>query len=382
MSKLEKKHIEIFREYFLSRNEDIRQKIRNILPGVLLKSLFFIEDGFSQKITVERIASQIEANHLIPELKQLQFYYYLALDQMFEEELAFAIRAIERESFKKKFESIDSEEEIQDSEIKEAISQVERESVKLKFEEIEEWEQSERFISAIANHNISEQSAEKIAAPKVPPPIPVVSFNRIIRYAAAAVVVGIVFLGGYFIINNNKEKNNGGLARNENKKDSIKTEVTTNLSTITEHISELQLLVPETFGFAKEKPEFFAIVTLNIEKQIDTLKKIYSDQLQGRTGAAGNGPVTKIISQQMDSLLSINNTYTYDVTNKKIVVRLDNDQKIDKVISTDPSQKTNLFIKINKDYYQLKPTMQPLKLIPVKNNNTIEELEKIVFQNS
>lgn len=381
MNNLDKKHIEIFREYFLSQNEDVRRSIRNILPGVLLKYLSIIEAGFSQKTTVENIASQIEATHLIPDLKQLQTDYFLSLEQIFEKEVAFAIRATERAAFKKKFESIDLADEIQDSEIKEAISQVERESVKLKFEEIEEWEQSERFISAIANHNISEQSAEKIAASKVPPPIPVVSFNRIVRYAAAAVVVGIVFLGGYFIINNNKEKNNGGLARNENKKDSIKTEVTTNLSTITEHISELQLLVPETFGFAKEKPEFFAIVTLNIEKQIDTLKKIYSDEIQGRNGA-GVGPIAKVISRQIDSLLSIRSTYTYDVGNRKIVVRLGNGQKVDKVISTDPSLKTNLFIKINKDYYHLKPTMQPLKLTPVKNKSTIEELEKIIFQNS
>ena len=381
MNNLDKKHIEIFREYFLSQNEDVRRSIRNILPGVLLKYLSIIEAGFSQKTTVENIASQIEATHLIPDLKQLQTDYFLSLEQIFEKEVAFAIRATERAAFKKKFESIDLADEIQDSEIKEAITQVERESVRQKFEEIDEWEKSERAIAALAPRHIGEHSAEKIAASKVSPSTPVVSFNRIVRYAAAAAVIGIVFLGGYLVLNNSKEQKNGGLARNENNKDSIKTEIVATLPTITEQISEQRLLVPESFGFAKEEPKIFAIVTLNIEKQIDTLKKIYSDEIQGRNGA-GVGPITKVISRQIDYLLSIKNTYTYDVTNKKIVVRLDNDQKIDKVISTDPSQKTNLFIKINKDYYQLKPTMQPLKLIPVKNNNTIEELEKIVFQNS
>ncbi len=360
MSSLDKKHIEIFREYFLSHNEDVRRNIRNILSGALLKYLSIIEIGFFRNTTVENIASEIEATHLIPDLRQLQTDYHSSLEQIFEKEVAFAIKATERAAFKKKFESIDLEEgfQIDESDIKSAITQVEREFIKQKFENLDEG-----------------------TAIKQKPPAPVISFNRIIRYAAAAAIIGIVFLGGYLIINNSKEQKNGGLAKNENKNDSIKTEIATNLPTITEQISKQQLLLPESFGFAKEEPKVFTIVTLNIKKQIDTLKKIYSDEIQGKNGA-GYGPIAKIISQQMDSLLSIRNTYTYDVTNKKIVLRLANDQMVDKVISTAPSLKTNLFVKINNGYYQLKPTMQPLKLIPVKNKDTIEELEKIVFQNS
>ncbi len=359
MSYLDKKHIEIFREYFLSQNEDVRRNIRNILPGVLLKYLSIIETGFSQKTTVENIASQIEATHLIPDLRQLQTDYHSSLEQIFEKEVALAIRATERAAFKKKFESFDLEEDFQIAEpdIKSAITQVERVSIKQKFEDIDE-----------------ETGIKQKPAPSI------ISFNRIARYAAAAVIVGIVFGGGYLILNNSKEQKNGGLAKNENKKDSIKTEIAAALPTITEQTSEQRLLVPESFGFAKGEPKTFAIVILNIEKQIETLKKIYSDEIQGKNGA-GAGPVARVISQQMDSLLSIRNTYTYDVVNKKIVVRLGNEQKVDKVISTDPSLKTNLFIKINKDYYQLKPTALPLKLILLKNKDTIEELEKIIFQN-
>lgn len=359
MNNLDKKNIEIFREYFLSSNEDVRGNIRNILPGVLLKYLSIIETGFLQKATVENIASQIDAPHLIPDLRQLQTDYNSLMEQVFEKEVAFAIRATERAAFKKKLEEIDLEEEFQidESDIKSAITQVERESIKQKFENLEEG-----------------------MAIKQKPAASLISFNRIARYAAAAVVVGIVFGGGYLILNNSKEQNNGGLAKNENKKDSIKTEIAANVPTITEQVSEKEMLVLESFGFAKEEQQTFVIVTQNIEKQIDTLEKIYSDEIRGKNGG-GAGPVARVISQQMDSLLSIRNTYTYDVLNKKIIVRLGNQQKVDKVISTDPSLKTNLFIKINKDYYQLKPTALPLKLIPIKNKDTIEELEKIIFQN-
>lgn len=360
MSNLDKKHIEIFREYFLSRNEDIRRNIKNILPGILLKYLSIIETGFSENASVENIASQIEANHLIPELKQLQSDYYSTLDQIFEEELAFAIRATERESLKKKFESIDSEEEFQleDSDIKSAITQVERASIKQNFENID-----------------AETQIEKTPAASV------ISFGRIIKYAAAAAVIGIVFLGGYLILNNTKEQKGGDIVRNENKKDSISTEIAANLPTITEQVSEKKLLVPESFGFAKNVPKYFIVVTQNIEKQIDTLKRVYSSEIQGKNGA-GYGPIAIAISRQIDSLVTIRNTYTYDVANKKIIVALDNNQKVDDIISTDPSQNDKIFIKIGKDYYQLQATTMPLKLTPVNNRDTIEELEKVVFQNS
>lgn len=360
MSNLDKKHIEIFREYFLSGNEDIRRNIKNILPGILLKYLSIIETGFSENSSVENIASQIEANHLIPELKQLQSDYYSSLDQMFEEELAFAIRATERESLKKKFESIDSEEEFQldDSDIKSAIKQVERASIKQNFENID-----------------AETQIEK------KPPASVISFGRIIKYAAAAAVIGIVFFGGYLVFNNNKEQKGGDIVRNENKKDSLSTEIANNLPTITEQVSEKRLLVPESFGFAKNEPKYFIVVTQNIEKQIDTLKKVYSYEIQAKNGT-GYGPIAKAISRQIDSLVTIRNTYSFDVANKKIIVALGNNQKVDNIISTDPSQKDKIFIKIGKDYYQLKSTTMPLKLTPVNSRDTIEELEKVIFQNS
>lgn len=370
MSNLDKKHIEIFREYFLSRNEDIRRN-KNILPGILLKYLSIIEVGFSENSSIEIIASQIEANHLIPELKQLQSDYYSSLDQMFEEELVFAIRATERESLKKKFESIDAEEEfkLSETEIQSAITQVERESLRGKMKDIDQIEEPSGKVAAFMPAASKTNSNQPIY------------FNRIIKYAAAACVIGIVFLGGYLILNNNKEQKGGDFVRNENKKDSISTEIAANLPTITEQVSEKKLLVSESFGFAKNEPKYFIVVTQNIGKQIDTLKRVYSNEIQGKNGA-GYGPIAKAISRQLDSLVTIRNTYTYDVANKKIIVALDNSQKVDNVISTDPSQKDKVFIKIGKDYYQLKSTTMPLKLTPVNNRDTIEELEKVVFQNS
>lgn len=371
MSNLDKKHIEIFREYFLSGNEGIRRNIKSILPGMLLKYLSIIETGFSENASVEDIASQIEANHLIPELKQLQSDYYSSLDQIFEEELAFAIRATERESLKKKFESIDAEEEFQlnETEIKSAITQVERESLREKMKVIDQIEEPYEKVAALMP-----------AASKTHSNQPTY-FNRIIKYAAAACVIGIVFLGGYLILNNNKEQKGGDFVRNENKKDSISTEIAANLPTITEQVSEKKLIVSESFGFAKNEPKYFIVVTQNIGKQIDTLKRVYSNEIQGKNGA-GYGPIAKAISRQIDSLVTIRNTYTYDVANKKIIVALDNNQKVDNVISTDPSQKDKVFIKIGKVYYQLKSTTMPLKLTPINNRDTIEELEKVVFQNS
>ena len=204
MNNLDKRHIEIFREYFLSQNEDIRRSIRNILPGILVKYLSIIETGFSKNVSVEIIASQIEANHLIPELQQLQSDYYSSLDRIFEEELDFAIRTTERESLKKKFELIDSEEEFQldESDIKSAITQVERESLRNKLAEIHQLEE------------ISEKVAALIPATNIIPAANTHPIYRILKYATAAVVIGIVFFGSYVIFNNKKNQN---VAIKENK---------------------------------------------------------------------------------------------------------------------------------------------------------------------
>lgn len=363
MSKIDKQHIELLREYFLSQNENARQNIKNGLPDFFLKYLYIIEDGFKNKLTIENIASQINAPHLIPELQQLQTGYLL-LEHDFEREIAFAIRETERTGFKKKFQSIDAEEEfqLQEPEIKSAVTQVERDAIKEKLKKLDS----------------KEDVIKKTTSP-------VISIKPFIKYAAAAAIIGIVFWGGYLIINNNGEKQNTGFA-DYNGDDSkskylLNTEITPNLPAITDQVSEKKVLVPVSFGFAKKEQEIIFIVIQNVEKQIDTLKKIYSDQLQGRTGA-GNGPVAKAIRQQIDSLSAIKGAYTYGLADKKIILRLGNGQKADEIISLDPSDKSKLFIKIGKSYFQLKPTKKALKLPIVTDKATIDELEKIIFQNS
>lgn len=359
MNSLNKEHIEVFRKYFLSENEDVRQNIKNILPRVLLKYLSIIETGFLQKTNVENIASQIEATHLIPDLRQLQTDYYSSLNQKFEIEVAFAIRATERDAFKKKFSAIDQEEEFQipETEIKAAIKEVVRASIKRNFEHIDKKEES--GTSA-----------------------PVFSINRFVKYAAAAAIIGFVFLGGYLLLSPANRSGKTDVAKNEVKKDSAKTELAANIPEMPQKQDEKTVLTSESFGFAKDHPRKLIVITQNIGAYIDTLRTFYYKELQGRNGTAGNDPVAKAISQKLDSLSGLINTYTYDVSNRKAIVKLSDKQVIDKVISIDPQQKSKLFIKIGKSYFQLNPTQIPLKLILVNDKATIEELEKIIFQNS
>lgn len=359
MNSLDKEHIEIFREYFLSQNEDVRRNIRNILPGVLLKYLSIIETGFLQNAKIENIASQIEATHLIPDLRQLQTDYYASLNQKFEMEVAFAIKATERDAFKKKFSAIDEEDEFQipETEIKSAITEVERESIKQNFKHIDK----------------QEESVSKT---------PVFSINRFVKYAAAAAIIGFVFLAGYLLLNPANHSEKTSIAKNGEKKDSVKPDLAVNIPEIPEQQNEKQILTSESFGFAKDHPQMLTVITQNIRVYIDTLKTIYYDELQGRNGTVGYGPVAKAVSQKLDSLSGLINTYTYDVNNKKAIVRLSDKQLVDKVISIDPQQKSKLFIKIGESYFQLKPTQLPLKLVPVNDKAIIEELKKIIFQNS
>ena len=80
---LQKEHIEVFRQYLLTHDEEIRLNLRSILPGKVLKYLSIVEDGFLRSYSIENIATNIEAIHLAPDLKELQIEYYTSLAEMY-----------------------------------------------------------------------------------------------------------------------------------------------------------------------------------------------------------------------------------------------------------------------------------------------------------
>jgi len=398
VSNIRKEHLDLFRQYLLSHNEEVRGNFRTILPDPVLKYLLIIEEGFLHNWSIESIASNIDAQYLLYDLKQLKLEYYTSLAQIFsegetnneielllandnpifknavneisdeikfEKELSYAIKLTEREAFKKKFLSIDKEEEyhLSDTEIKSAISQLERKSLKQEFTMIDKVMEQD-------SKPASDTSSGKV-----------LSFNlrRVIKYAAAAVILGFILLGGYYFINF-KNRSSNSLAEKETTEETKSQPFTYSIPEISEQRKQMTLLLPQSYGFVKADKIYISIVIQNLGDQIDTLRKIYV-KASGRRDSSEFTTGIKHISIQIDSLTAIGNTYLYNPETKKVILSLLDNKSVDKIISINPSQSRNLYLKLNSKYYKLLANSKHEKLIPIEDKAIIEELDKIVFQN-
>lgn len=366
MSELTKEHIAIFREYFLSTDESVKAKIFDSLSDADKERLSNIENGFDNNISATQIAIELNAPQFENEIKEIQNEYYSLL-QKFEQDLAIAITQTEREALKKKLIAIDaSEEAVFNSEIKTAITQVEREALKSQLV-------------------------------KVDAPTKVVSFNfnKLVKYAAAAVITGIVALSGYRFFAN---KNDSNPIASNNKPQQNQTLPPLNLPTIQQQEKQLTVVEPENLGFAQHKKQSFKIVTTILnDKAIDSmqpklaaLEKNYLEELTGVKGnGAGNSSRIKIIKNKLDSLTAFKEilqnaksfTYTLNATQNIVHLFFIKSFITSSIISLDTKDKNKFYIKIENQYYPLKPNENPLPLIAEKDKTIIEQLNKIIFQN-
>ena len=79
MSKIKKEDIDLFRRYFLSHNDVVKKKMRQIIPIALLKSLSILEDALMRSGNMDNVAINLGSEELGTELKNLQIDYYISL---------------------------------------------------------------------------------------------------------------------------------------------------------------------------------------------------------------------------------------------------------------------------------------------------------------
>ena len=365
MSELTKEHIDQFKQYFLSVDEIDKAKIFDSLTDAEKESLSIIETSFANNISAAQIALELNAPQFENVIKEIQTKYYSLL-QEFEQDLAIAITQTEREALKKKLKAVDANEEaVFTNEIKTAITQVEREALKSQLSKVDE-------------------------------PTKVVGFNfsKFTKYAAAAVITGVVAFSGYLFFANKNDTN--PIVSNNNKTQQNQTLPSLNLPTIQQQVKHLTVVGPESFGFTQHKKQTFKIVTTIVSnyKTIDSiyfkiveLEKIYNEEITSRSGnSAGYGTRTKAIKNMLDSLITFKTllqnakafTYTLNTTKNTVHLFFTASLNTSNIISLD---RNKFYIKIEKQYYPLKPSENPLPLISEKNKTIIEQLNKIIFQN-
>ena len=407
MSNITKENMQIFRQYFLSHNDEVRRNMRNMMPGMLLKYLSILEDGFMRNASIENTAVNIEAYHLIPELQQLQFDYYSSLaniysdgktnpeieqlllndnqlfkkvlfnyqDQIFEKEIKQAFILNERESLKRKFQSIQKESEISSQEIENAFKLIERKKLKKQFQELEHEAKANFGQLAISNAKYSYvRTNEKPTASAS-----LILFNWQ-RIAIAASIVGLLLTAGYFVTKENYSKQSQIASVNETSDTSSRNNITNQL--YSKPISETEGNV-KAFAVKKEKPtinEKVDSIYVNLRDihsltQLEMIKESYSN----------SDSITESGVHSIDSfnsikkyLASIENTYTFDRDIRRITLNVLNVDTVSAVYQLLADSKTQTYyIDLKSSFYQINPNNNPTKLRSIKNKYIIKKLNGI-----
>jgi hypothetical protein len=348
-----KGQFEIIREYFLSFNEGIRSNIRNTATATLLKYITIIETGFFKDENINSLLSQIQSPELSEDLSKLKDEYYLqlanrelqgeeseeinqihqtgnptyqkifdelSLDISFDKDVESAIKISERTSLKKYFQELDELEDlgITDEEIGMAITSVERKSMKKQFAEID--------------RSVSQKKIIRLFT----------------QFAVAASLIGVIIASLFPLFNKNQEEI---VVQNTDTKSKLDTTVKIKADAQKSIVIEKKYIIIKeqaSFGFAagNDKKDSIIVRFDNFDQNIDSLKR-----------------------------------YTYDSGKKILTLNLPKDDTLKNILLLPSGDLYNLYININGRYYLITNTKDLKLLNPVADNNLIEELKKLEFNN-
>jgi hypothetical protein len=410
MLELNSQHIDQIRNYFVATSDEEKLSLQNsitpmFLKGFLndLKRLFILEPDNEPKLI--SIAKSMGASKHIEALKEIQqqFYSQLAeiylkgetnrdIDKMlevnnqsflnetaFQKELLTSFILNERKNLKSKFNEIDEQSEISDEEMESAFKSIERERLKAHFLELEQI-LKEGTIGAEFYRQIEREKAQKLAELSINNLDSSQSHAKINifnwkKFAIAASVIGLIVTTTFIIFNQEKKQNNVVLNKPKTNKPKMDTNTlvknqTANISTTTSPFpsdeKEMKILKEPSFGFA-EKDEY-----LNVETNyLGSYLKLFKDSVKNETDATRRDLDNNII----DSLNNVVNKYWLRRNLLQIYILSKQEVKVFKIDS-------ELYFKIGKTVYECKKSEDPLPLKKVTDKQTLETIDKILFNES
>lgn len=335
---INKDDIKKLRNYLLIHSREIRNSLRNALPGILLKYSTVVEDGFLQNIQIDNIGSSIGASHLIPELNQLKIDYYFSLAELhekgetnekisfliendnklfkeiiqflknenFEKEISLAFLLNERASLKRQFTQLDVIEDIQPNEITTAFQQIERESLKEKFIYLDQQDEKK-----VVNYGVVPKASKLYTDFEKP----FASKKSIWKpIAIAACTIGIILLITFIKFNSRNyapfyapPKSN--YTANKSITDSNETNKIQNVfAPFNKPDTEIVVTVKIAPTAVSKYEEKVLVRFYDVDKRIDDMMKAYSND-------ASKSDITKrarTIEKQIDSLSLMKNMYTFE----------------------------------------------------------------------
>jgi hypothetical protein len=411
MLDLNSQHIDQIRNYFLAVSEEEKLSVQNnitpmFLIGFLkdLKTLFILEPDNETKLI--SVAKSMGASKHIEALKEIQQQFYCQLAEIylsgntnsdidkllevnnqsflneiaFQKELQTSFVLNERESLKKKFIDLDNANDISPSEMEDAFMQIERERLKEHFKEIDssinDGTIQDNYMAAEPSDNYYYGSKKTDISTSTS----VIKLNWK-KLTIAASMVGLVLISSLLIINKNKSTNE--IAKSDHKKGAIINKVDSNLpnkdfenkakellanNKLKYKKVQIRLLKSESLGFST-KEEKINILFFDTKERIAELEKITKTPV----GAGGNNSYEMAIKNQIDSLQSLNNKYTFD--GKTVALYIPNTIKVETF-----KLKDKYFIKIDEKVYSIIKSIKPTIFNKVTDKNVLEKIDKVDFK--
>jgi len=382
VSVFKKEHIELLRQYFLSDNSGVKNKILESFPAELRKKVLLIQNEFENNTDAKSITSQINVQEFEKELEEIQSAFYLKriglLNQEFEKELIGAIKPIEREKLKKQliaFEEM-SGEELSDVELKSAITLVERAYLKKKLKSLEDPSKGKVIPFGLQQR------------PAAAPSTRTISINSILKFAVAACFIFALGFGVYqFTKQNVIQENTLSSSSEEKETDQLPEDIqeieTIPLAEVSIESNSLVVL-KSGLGFA-ETEEKIMVVENNQQQRILSIQKAFSAYQRQLDNAKESGnpagvQITKELQNRIASLqeelqaLNISeNLYLFD--GQKLTIFSSSSGKENQILAYD----TSYYMKKDSKFFRLSISKEPQLFQEEINPNVQKALDKILF---
>lgn len=337
---------------------------KNVLKDIQLEYFIGLAEIVSAGGSNEVIEKLLRSHNLLFQEVLAEFKE----NALFENDLLTGIRSVERKELKQDQKLFDKDEDelgIPDEEINYAITQIERMAFKKRLQEFE---------TSLAENDIQHTAAfsEDIEPNIYSRATFSISRIRLWPYAVAAALVTIVVgtgLNYYYqastqtdtIVKHTKQE----LPRLPNL---IQTQE------VTQSVWQDESIV----GFSK-KTDSIKIKITGLSTQIDTLQKIL--EKGSKESNSEYRQLDNIIISQIDSLQALVNTYTYFRAGKTLYLNLARKVNPIRAYVLDDKNGSNLYIRLQEQYFLIIGNTKPYKLSPVTNQLVIQELKKVEFLN-
>lgn len=388
MLKLTTIHIEEIRKYFLATSGEEQLMIqKKIMPSYLwgflpqLKQLF--NGAVADEIELVSIAKSMGAEDHLEILKEIRLDYYINLAQMynsgvsnldietlvragnrdflqeldFQKEIKAAFQLDERAAFKKKFQQLDKEQDIDADEMSQTFKLIERQKLKEQFQKLEE-------------ENTSTKKPATVIKLKWRP------------IAIAASIAGFLAITGYIFILANRKQENIRIANNREKQISLFGKD----NKLNDSIRVYEIKEQREIGFTNsKKTDSIKVIVRDVIAMADLINFKSSFLINKFDSGGATQPAAKNNRHELDSLKSlqeylklINNTYSYTVETKTITLNVSsNDSLISVYRYSATGKQPDLYIKYKGIFYKIDKQNTPMSLNELNDKNLVETLERI-----